>query len=115
MIAWMIACVQQGMERGSASQSLHASCRDTEAERIALLRHYGCVKQEWRSVRMVRSLNLPFPAPYVPAGFSIQHVTGEHQVQALVDLYRAAFGTQNMTVQERLAMMRVPGYDPELD
>ena len=33
----------------------------------------------------------------------------------LVDLHRAAFGTDNMTVEERLVIMRVPGYQHELD
>lgn len=30
-------------------------------------------------------------------------------------LHRAAFGSEHMTVEERLAMMRVPEYDPTLD
>ncbi len=36
-------------------------------------------------------------------------------MNALVELQQAAFGTQNMTVDYRLAMMRVPEYDPQLD
>jgi ribosomal protein S18 acetylase RimI-like enzyme len=51
----------------------------------------------------------------LPAGFTIRHVAGEHEVENLVELHRAAFGTENMTVAYRLAMMRVPDYDPSLD
>jgi ribosomal protein S18 acetylase RimI-like enzyme len=42
-------------------------------------------------------------------------VTGENEVEALVSLHRSAFGTENMTVEERLAIMRAPNYVPELD
>jgi ribosomal protein S18 acetylase RimI-like enzyme len=33
----------------------------------------------------------------------------------LVALHRAAFGTENLTVEDRLSWMRVPEYDPALD
>ena len=68
-----------------------------------------------RSLHMVRSLDKSIPTPQVLAGFSIRHVTDEQEAKALVVLHRAAFGTENMTVEERLAMMRVPEYDSELD
>jgi len=42
-------------------------------------------------------------------------VKGEHEVDDLVALHRATFGTDNMTVEERLAIMRAPQYVPELD
>jgi ribosomal protein S18 acetylase RimI-like enzyme len=51
----------------------------------------------------------------LPAGFTIRHVSGEHEVENLVELHRAAFGTENMTVAYRLAMMCVPDYDRSLD
>jgi ribosomal protein S18 acetylase RimI-like enzyme len=68
-----------------------------------------------RSLHMVRPLDEPVATPRVPAGFAIRHVVGDQEVEALVALHRAAFGTQNMTVEERLAMMHLPNYDPELD
>jgi len=71
--------------------------------------------QETRSYHMVRSLAEPIPRPHAPSGFLISHVTSEQEAEALVALHRAAFGTEHMTVEERLAMMRVPEYDAELD
>ena len=64
---------------------------------------------------MIRPLNEPIPEPELPAGFVIGYLEGEGEVEALVALHRAAFGTEGMTGEYRLAMMRVPEYEPELD
>ena len=115
IVAWGVECVRRAIQERGKSQPLHASCHDDRIERIALLERHGFVRQKGHALHMVRSLNEPIPNPQVPAGFGIRHVTGEHEVEALVALHRAAFGTENMTVQERLAMMGVPEYDSELD
>lgn len=115
MIAWGAECIQRAMQESAESITLDASCREDDTKRIAVLERHGFVMQETRSLHMVRPLNEPIPAPRVPAGFSIRHVDGEHEVEALVALHRAASGTENLTVEERLAWMRVPEYDPELD
>jgi mycothiol synthase len=62
-----------------------------------------------------RSLGAPIPEHAFPSGFSLRSVTGEQEVERLVALHRSAFGTENMTVEQRLAIMRAPQYDPELD
>jgi len=62
--------------------------------------------------RPLHDLILP---PELPPGFSIRSLVGVNDVDAWVALHRAAFGTQNMTVEYRLAMLDAPGYDPELD
>jgi len=61
-----------------------------------------------RSLHLIRPLNEPIPTPRLPAGFAIRHVAGEHEVEALVALHRAAFGTENLTVEDRLSWMRTP-------
>lgn len=115
MITWGVEVIRRSMAEHGESWTLDASCRDDDRERIALLERHGFVRQEIRSLRMVRPLDDPIPTPQAPAGFSIRHVAGEQEVSALVALHRAAFGSENMTVEERLAMMRLPDYDPELD
>jgi len=115
MITWGVEYIRCAMQESGESLTLDASCRDDDTERIALLGRHGFVMQEMRSLHMVRSLNEPIPTPRVPVGFSIRHVAGEYEVEALVALHCAAFGTENMTVEERLAMMGVPEYDSELD
>jgi mycothiol synthase len=115
IVTWGVECIRCAMRASDESLTLNASCRDDDTERIALLERHGFVMQETRTLHLVCSLNEPFSTPQVPTGFSIRHVAGEQEVKALVALHRAAFGTENMTVEERLAMMRVPEYDAELD
>ena len=115
IVAWGVDCIRRVMQATGESFTLDASCREDDTGYIALLERHGFIQEALRSVHMVRSLYDPIPAPHLPAGFSIRHVTGEHEVDALVALHRAAFGTEHMTVEERLAMMRVPDYELELD
>jgi ribosomal protein S18 acetylase RimI-like enzyme len=115
IVAWGVACIRRDLQEGGEPSTLDASCRSDDAGRISLLERHGFVQQEVRSLRLARSLSEPLPVPQWPAGFSVRHVTGEQEVEALVALHRAAFGTEAMTVEERLAMMRGPDYDAELD
>lgn len=115
MMAWGVACIQRAMQESGETLTLDASCRDDDVQRLAFLERHGFVMEDIRSLHMVRSLNEPIPSPQLPAGFRIRPVAGEQEVDALVALHRAAFGTENMTVDERLAMMRVPEYASGLD
>lgn len=115
IVDWGVQCIRRAMEATGEELTLDASCSADNPERLALLERHGFIREAQYSVHMVRSLHEPIPAPQLPLGFSIRHVTGEHEVDALVTLHRAAFGTETMTVEERLAMMGVPDYEPELD
>jgi ribosomal protein S18 acetylase RimI-like enzyme len=116
MVAWGVACIRRAaMQENSETWTLDASCRDDDSEQIALLERNGFVRQEARSLHMIRSLDDSIPAAQVPMGFGIRHMAGEQEVQELVALHRAAFGSENMNVEERLAMMRALEYDAELD
>jgi ribosomal protein S18 acetylase RimI-like enzyme len=50
-----------------------------------------------------------------PPGFSIRCVKGIQEIEELVALHRDAFGTENMTPAQRLAIMDAPHYQPMLD
>jgi mycothiol synthase len=115
MVAWGVECIRRAMQEGDGHSTLDASCRDDDSERIALLERHGFATQEVRTLHMIRSLNEPIPTPHMPADFRIRHVTGEQEVKTLVALHRAAFGTERMTIEERLVLMRAPEYDSELD
>lgn len=115
MVAWGVACIRRQLAASDEVGTLDTSAREDDAGRIALLERHGFVRQAGGSLHLVRALDMPIPRPEIPAGFAIRPVAGEQEVPALVALHRAAFGTANMTVEERLAMMRVPEYDSELD
>ena len=115
IFAWGETCMQEACTDTAGPVTLDTSCREDDELRLALLHRYGFVPDGVRSLNLVRSLRGPIPEPTLPAGFSIRPVAGENETEALVALHRAAFGTDNMTVTERLAMMRAPEYDRVLD
>jgi mycothiol synthase len=115
MIAWGEERVRSAEPEPNEPIGLRTSFRSNNAGRMALLERYGFVRQDEHTLHMVRPLGEPIPEPRGPEGFAIRHVEGEHEVEALVALHRAAFGTQNLTVEARLSWMRTPEYDPALD
>jgi len=115
IVGWGVACLRRAMRAEDKMRTLDASCREDDVEQIAFLERHGFIRQATRSLHLVRPLTESIPTPQLPDGFSIRHVQGEQEVAALVALHRAAFGTEYMTPEERLAMMRVPAYDAALD
>jgi mycothiol synthase len=95
--------------------TLDISCREDDLRRIALLERHKFMRLEINTLRLARRLDGPIPIPHVPEGFSIRPIAGEQEANDLVALHRAAFGTSNMTREDRLAIMRAPEYDPALD
>ena len=115
IVDWGGQCIRRAMQATGESLTLYASCCDDHTDRIALLERHGFIRKALCSRHMARSLHDPIPMPQIMESFRIRHVAGEHEVDALVALHRAAFGTEAMTVEERLAMMRAPDYDAALD
>lgn len=117
LVAWGVACAREWetCSQAEAEAILDTACRSEDQARIALLRRHGFTEQTVRTLHFVRSLTEPIPEPSLPAGYAIRPVTGEGEVEALVALHRAAFGTDHMTVAERLTWMRPPEYDAGLD
>jgi len=115
MVNWGVVCVQRAMQESGESLTVDTNCRADDKDRIALLERHGFVMQNVRTLSLARSLDEPIPEPQLAAGFSMRHVAGEPEVDAVVALHRAAFGTENMTVEGRLSMMRTPEYEAELD
>lgn len=107
------AIMQWGMK--CAGLPLDAVCREDDVERVAWLTRHRFQPQAMSTLSFARSLSEPIPDPQLPAGFFIRSVTGPAELDALVALHRAAFGTDNMTVEERRAMISGPDYRRELD
>ncbi|HNT78391.1 MAG TPA: N-acetyltransferase [Anaerolineae bacterium] len=114
MVAWGETCIRREMAETGEEFTLDASCRAADTTRIAWLENHGFVQQEMRSLHLVRPLNEPIPEPRLPAGFVIRPTT-EAEAEAHVALHRAAFGSGFMTLEQRLATLRLPEYDPTLD
>jgi mycothiol synthase len=115
ILQWGLACEQRTAQADDEEVTLDAVCREEDTARMAWLTRHGFQPQTLRTLRFVRPLSDSIPDPQLPVGFSIRPVAGPAEVEALVALHRAAFGTDNMTVEERRAMMSGPDYLPELD
>ena len=115
MVQWGVECIKRKPHRAEEPLTLDASCREEDRDRIALLERHGFVRQPMRSLHLARPLREPIPQPTVPAGFEIRTLKGREEVEEWVQLHRAAFGTEQMTAEERLAMMSGMGYSPDLD
>ena len=115
IIAWGLDCMKKRNAETGQNDTLDASFLVGNTWQIALLQRSGFGQENLRSLHYARSLNEPIPEHPLPPGFSLRCVKGEDEVENLVNLHRAAFGTENMTVEERLAIMRAPQYERELD
>lgn len=114
-IAWAAGWLRRVASGLDPDLTLDTACFEDDAWRLAVLEQHGFVVQPVRTLTFSRSLSEPIGEPLLPAGFHVRSATGEQEAEALAALHRAAFGTEHMTVEERLAMMRVPGYDRALD
>ena len=115
IVAWGLACMRERNAETGETCTLDASCEARDYGRMAFLQSFDFRLEDIRSLQYARSLGSPIPASPLPAGFSLRAVWGEQEVEKLVALHRAAFGTDYMTMDGRLAIMHAPDYVPELD
>jgi mycothiol synthase len=98
-----------------AADALNAGAGEAQTARIAALERQGFIRLPENGVRMERDLRAPIPSAALPTGYGLRGSRGEDESAAWVALHRAAFGTQNMTLDDRQAMLSQPDYDMELD
>jgi ribosomal protein S18 acetylase RimI-like enzyme len=115
MMDWAVVAARQRNKAHGEILTLDASTLDSDQSRLALLERHNFEHAEEDSLLFARSLEGTLPEPRLPAGFSIRPMGGEAEVNAYVALHRAAFGTENMTVEYRRVIMSTPSYLPELD
>jgi ribosomal protein S18 acetylase RimI-like enzyme len=115
IVDWGVQCIRERNQSLEEAGTLDASCNAKNARRVEMLGKHGFMLESVRSLQYRLPLRGPVPSWTLPAGFSVRSVAGESEVEALVVLHRAAFGSEYMTVEQRLAMMHVPGYEQDLD
>lgn len=95
--------------------TLDASCRENYTERISFLKRHEFHETEDTTIHMVRPLSQPIPEPHLPQGFVIRPISGPQEAEEVASMHRAAFGTEYMTTESRLAIMSTSEYDISLD
>lgn len=114
IVAFGIEGRRSGLEDGETG-SLETNCAADNTPRREFLLSQGFLPLSEETLLLERSLRDPIPAPQLPPGFQIRPVAGEGEAEAVATLHRAAFGTDYMTTENRLALMRTSEYDPEMD
>jgi mycothiol synthase len=115
IIAWALHEMRMIGSPQNKPVTLDVSCREDDWRRLTLLERHDFVRQEEQTLHMRRSLAGPVPVPQPPEGFIVRPLQGKQEVEEYVALHRDAFGTANMTVEQRLTIMDNPDYRPELD
>lgn len=115
ILDWGLGCIRKRNTETGEQSTLDFSCEANDSERLTFAARFNFHREEVRTLYYARSLDGEIENFPLPQGFTIRAALGESEVEALVALHRAAFGTENMTVEERLAIMRAPGYLRELD
>jgi len=110
IVEWGVSCIRKG-----EGASLDASCKESHTGRIAFLKRHGFQQTETISMFFTRDLSKPIPEPELPQGFVIRPIKGLEEAEAVASTHRAAFGTEYMTTERRIAIMSTSEYDPSLD
>lgn len=115
IVQWGVICIKRRNAETGTDNTLDGTCSANDSHRSSLLRKHGFLLEEVRSLHYSRPLSQRIIEYPLPLGFSIRCVKGKDEVEQLVALHRAAFGTDNMTIEYRIAMMDTPQYVREMD
>jgi mycothiol synthase len=114
IVEWGEACIRKAFVKRE-SVTLDASCIENYTERISFLKRHGFRQTEETTIAMARDLSEPIPEPKLPEGFVIRLIAGIQEAAFVAEMHRAAFRTEYMTTENRLAIMNTSEYDPSLD
>lgn len=70
---------------------------------------------DWSIIQFTLDLKQNLPLPQLVSGFEVRPLRGISEAQVYVDLHRAAFDSDKMTLSWRERTLTHPGYRPELD
>jgi mycothiol synthase len=117
MVNWALHHVKMQFGETAAEDrlTLDAAVRDDDSAKLGLLLRHGFTATGVETLHMKRSLNDLLPEPRIPDGFTIRPLAGKDEVPEYVAVHRAAHGTDQMTIDERLAIMDAAYYLPALD
>jgi len=121
LLAWADDRARQILGTPSGRPRWYVNVFADQAGRIRDLEQAGFASQSnvgedsWSMVLMRRSGETPVADYALPAGVVIRPLAGESEVGAYVDLQRAVFETESMTVDWRSRTLQQPQYVPDLD
>jgi len=121
ILTWADDRARRTLGTASGHPSWYVNVFAGETDRIRDLEQAGFASQanigedSWSKVLMRRPAETPVADYALPAGVTIRPLAGEGEVSAYVDLQRAVFETENMTVGWRSRTLCQPQYIADLD
>jgi ribosomal protein S18 acetylase RimI-like enzyme len=115
MVEWGVECMRKRNVETGQKNTLDASFRPENRWQIEMLMRHGFQEDRIRSLNFERDMGMRITEYPLAEGYQLRGVRGEAEVKDLVALHRAAFGTENMTEEARVAIMKSPTYEPDLD
>jgi mycothiol synthase len=116
VFAWAALRCQEIATQQGEPFTLYLSFREDRSLQPGLLEANGFnAADEARMVYLVRPLNHPLEPSALPESFTARPLLGQSEVEAYVELHRAAFGSKYMTIDWRRRSLTMPQYNPELD
>jgi mycothiol synthase len=121
ILSWAEARIQQPAEAWPERPMWFVNVLEGQQQRCEELEAAGFASQaevgdnSWFQLILERSADMAIPEANIPPEFSIRPLHGPAEVEAYVGLHRAAFQSENMTIEWRLRTLQQPAYRPELD
>lgn len=121
MLAWAGAQALQivGQPHGRPMWFAYVTASQLERQRALEQAGFYAIEHDpvdpWSGLYLVRSGQSPLPEATLPDEFTVRPLAGTSEVAAYVELHRAAFGSDNMTIAWRARTLARPEYVPELD
>jgi len=115
IVAWGMEWMKWVDQSTHEAATLDAYCTAVNLDRIAMLERNGFLKDLVQTIHLTRDLTQPITAYSLPGGYNIRLAQGEKEIDRLVDLHRAAFESEQMTVEYRRAIMSAPQYASDMD
>jgi ribosomal protein S18 acetylase RimI-like enzyme len=114
IVQFGVDCLRARLAAGEAG-NLETNCAENYSARRAFLEAHGFLALPEQTLGFARPLSEPIPDPVLPPGYSLRLLKGRDEAAAAAALHCAAFGSDYMTTENRLAMMETSEYYPEMD
>lgn len=115
VVAWGAKLMSQRNSINSREDTLDVCLSARNDWQLGVVERAGFSRQAIEALSFRLGLADLGPEMALPVGYVIRPAIGEVEVDDLVSLHRQAFGTEHMDRDQRLAIMRAPGYVPALD
>ncbi len=115
ILVWAEGRMRAQYGGNTVQETLDSTCRVEDTRKSTFFTRCGFERQEVESLSFVTHLLDPLPEPLLPPDFTLRPLDPATELEQVVDLFQAAYGTDNFTLEDRMAIMNTEAYIPELD